>query len=87
MPVVLEAGPCSLDQRHPATGALLATYAYKDVEAVVPVSDYPGGFIVICGRFGRMVSGGRELGGGGGGGLARLWAMVRRWVCWVRDLC
>ena len=65
MPVVLEAGPCSLDQRHPATGALLATYAYKDVEAVVPVSDYPGGFIVICGRFGRMVSG-----GGGGGEVA-----------------
>ncbi|XP_043196340.1 dnaJ homolog subfamily C member 13-like isoform X3 [Amphibalanus amphitrite] len=54
VPVVLEAGPCSLDQRHPATGALVASYAYKDVEAVVPVSDYPGGFIVICGRFGRM---------------------------------
>ena len=69
MPVVLEAGPCSLDQRLPTTGALLASYPYKDVEAVVPVSDYPGGFVVICGRFGRMVSSGWFLERGWGWGL------------------
>ncbi|XP_037090468.1 dnaJ homolog subfamily C member 13-like isoform X2 [Pollicipes pollicipes] len=53
-PAVLEAGPCSLDQLDAATGAVVASYHYKDVEAVAPVSDYPGGFVVICGRFGRM---------------------------------
>ena len=33
---------------------MLATYFYKDIDALAEVSDYPGGFVVIKANFGRM---------------------------------
>ena len=33
---------------------VLATYFYKDIDALAEVSDYPGGFVVIKANFGRM---------------------------------
>lgn len=48
-PVVLEVTPCSIDQLDAATGAPLASYMYKDIEALVPVSDIPGGLCIqVC---------------------------------------
>ena len=61
--VVLVCGPTGLEQKDPGSNKLLATYFYKDIEAVAEVSDYPGGFVVIKSQFGRMhmfASEGRE---------------------------
>ena len=48
------AGPTGLEQKDPSNNKLLATYSYKDIEAIAEVSDYPGGFVVIKSQFGRM---------------------------------
>jgi len=47
--------PCSLNQLDPTTDHVLASYYYKDIEGMAEVKDYPGGFVVVCGGFGRMV--------------------------------
>lgn len=49
--VVLEVTPCSIDQLDAATGAPLASYMYKDIESLVPVSDIPGGLCIQVGSF------------------------------------
>ncbi|XP_071522873.1 dnaJ homolog subfamily C member 13 isoform X2 [Panulirus ornatus] len=53
-PVILEVTPCSVDQLDAATGSPLASYMYKDIEALVPVSDIPGGLCIQSGGFGRL---------------------------------
>ena len=60
---MLVAGPIGLEQKDPSSNKLLATYYYKDIDAVAEVSDYPGGFVIIKSQFGRMhmfASEGRE---------------------------
>lgn len=54
LPVLLEVTPYSLDQLDPATNTVLASYAFKDFEGICTVSDYPGGFVIVCGGFGRL---------------------------------
>ncbi|KAJ8881311.1 hypothetical protein PR048_017792 [Dryococelus australis] len=54
LPIMLEVTACSLDQLDPSTGAFLASYYYKDIEGMADVKDYPGGFVIVCGGFGRM---------------------------------
>lgn len=54
LPVVLEITPYSLDQLDPATNMVLASYCFKDFEGLVTVKDYPNGFVVVCGGFGRL---------------------------------
>ncbi|KAK7873572.1 hypothetical protein R5R35_009276 [Gryllus longicercus] len=54
LPVLLEVTPFSLDQLDPTTNAVLASYFYKDIEGMAEIKDYPGGFVVVCGGFGRM---------------------------------
>lgn len=44
--MVLEVTPCSVDQLDAATGTPLASYMFKDIEALVPVSDIPGGLCI-----------------------------------------
>ncbi|XP_064091603.1 dnaJ homolog subfamily C member 13-like [Macrobrachium nipponense] len=44
--VVLEVTPCSVDQLDPTTGAPLTSYMFKDIEALVPISDLPGGICI-----------------------------------------
>ncbi|KAK4884053.1 hypothetical protein RN001_000324 [Aquatica leii] len=54
LPVVLEITPYSLDQLDPATNHVLASYCFKDFEGICTISDYPGGFVIVCGGFGRL---------------------------------
>ncbi|GFG28396.1 hypothetical protein Cfor_00863 [Coptotermes formosanus] len=54
LPVMLEVTPCSLNQLDLATNHILASYYYKDIEGMAEVKDYAGGFVVVCGGFGRM---------------------------------
>lgn len=54
LPVLLEITPYSLDQLDPTTSRVLASYYFKDFEGLAMVSDYPGGFVVVCGGFGRL---------------------------------
>ena len=51
---MLVAGPTGLEQKDPSSNKLLASYFYKDIDAVAEVSDYPGGFVIIKSQFGRM---------------------------------
>lgn len=51
---MLEVTPYSLDQLDPATNVVLASYCYKDFEGLVTMKDYPNGFLVVCGGFGRL---------------------------------
>lgn len=53
-PVVLEVTPCSVEQLDATTGAPLASYMFKDIEALVPVTGLPGGLCIQCGGFGRL---------------------------------
>lgn len=55
LPVVLEINQGSLDQKDPTSGQILASYHYKDIQGIVTVSDYPGGFVVMYDSFNRMV--------------------------------
>ncbi|XP_049787278.1 dnaJ homolog subfamily C member 13 [Schistocerca cancellata] len=54
LPVMLEVKPYSVDQLDPTTKHVLASYYYKDIEGMADVCDYPGGFVIVCGGFGRM---------------------------------
>lgn len=46
--------PYSLDQLDPATNLVLASYCYKDFEGIATMKDYPNGFVIVCGGFGRL---------------------------------
>ncbi|XP_012285401.1 dnaJ homolog subfamily C member 13 isoform X2 [Orussus abietinus] len=54
LPVVLEVTSCSLDQLDPATNMVLASYYYKDFEGLATMKDYPDGFVIVYGGFGRL---------------------------------
>ncbi|XP_060515817.1 dnaJ homolog subfamily C member 13 [Cylas formicarius] len=54
LPVLLEVTPYSLDQLDPTTSSVLASYHFKDFEGICTISDYPGGFVIVCGGFGRL---------------------------------
>ncbi|KAK0084129.1 hypothetical protein PV325_007587 [Microctonus aethiopoides] len=54
LPVVLEVTPHSLDQLDPATNMVLASYCYKDMEGLGTMKDYPDGFVIVSGGFGRL---------------------------------
>ncbi|XP_023012432.2 receptor mediated endocytosis 8 isoform X1 [Leptinotarsa decemlineata] len=54
LPVILEVTSFSLDQLDPTTNEILASYHFKDFEGICTVSDYPGGFVIVCGGFGRL---------------------------------
>ncbi|CAG4947862.1 unnamed protein product [Colias eurytheme] len=54
LPVVLEVGPCSLEQLDPATHTLLANYPYNDIQGLLPVRDVPGGFVIALGGYSRL---------------------------------
>ncbi|XP_071508513.1 dnaJ homolog subfamily C member 13-like [Diadema antillarum] len=52
--VVLEVTPCSIDQKDIASGRVICSYYYKDIEGFTQVSDYPGGFAIAQGGFSRL---------------------------------
>ncbi|XP_018321035.1 dnaJ homolog subfamily C member 13 isoform X1 [Agrilus planipennis] len=54
LPVVLEVTPYSLDQLDATTNHVLSSYCYKDFEGICMISDYSGGFVIVCGGFGRL---------------------------------
>ncbi|GAB6018577.1 DnaJ sub C member 13 [Chamberlinius hualienensis] len=54
LPVVLEVSESSLNQREPTTNKLLVAYNYKDMESVIELSNYQGGFVIKHGGFGRL---------------------------------
>lgn len=54
LPVVLEVTPASIDQLDPTSHKVVASYCYKDIEAVADVEHCPGGFVIVCGGFSRM---------------------------------
>nr|XP_022914945.1 dnaJ homolog subfamily C member 13 [Onthophagus taurus] len=54
LPVILEVTPYSLDQLDPTTSLVLASYYFKDFEGICTMSDHPGGFVIVCGGFGRL---------------------------------
>ncbi|CAB3251111.1 unnamed protein product [Arctia plantaginis] len=54
LPIVLEVGPCALDQLDPSTHTLLASYPYCDVQGILPVRDVPGGFVLAVGGYSRL---------------------------------
>ncbi|XP_046378006.2 dnaJ homolog subfamily C member 13-like [Haliotis rufescens] len=54
VPVILEVNQGSLDQIHPATNQVLASYDYNNIEGLTQVSDVPGGVAIISGGFSRL---------------------------------
>ncbi|CAG5029931.1 unnamed protein product [Parnassius apollo] len=54
LPIVLEVGPCSLEQLDPSTHTLLASYPYCDIQGILPVRDVPGGFVLAVGGYSRL---------------------------------
>ncbi|XP_026320399.1 dnaJ homolog subfamily C member 13 [Hyposmocoma kahamanoa] len=54
LPVVLEVGPCSLEQLDPSTHTLLASYPYCEIQGILPVKDVPGGFVLAVGGYSRL---------------------------------
>ncbi|KAB0803499.1 hypothetical protein PPYR_00469 [Photinus pyralis] len=54
LPVMLEITPYSLDQLDPTTNHVLASYCFKDFEGICQIADCTGGFVVVCGGFGRL---------------------------------
>ncbi|XP_045490709.1 dnaJ homolog subfamily C member 13 isoform X1 [Pieris rapae] len=54
LPIVLEVGPCSLEQLDPSTHTLLASYPYNDIQGILPVKDVPGGFVIALGGYSRL---------------------------------
>lgn len=54
LPVVLEVTPCSLDQLDPTTNTVLASYSYKDIDGIIAISDYDGGFVLAYGGWSRL---------------------------------
>lgn len=55
LPVTINVTPISIDQLDTATAQVLASYRYKDIEAIQNVEDIPGGFVIISRPYGRMV--------------------------------
>jgi len=53
--VTINITPISIDQLDTATAQVLASYRYKDIEAIQHVEDIPGGFVIISRPYGRMV--------------------------------
>ncbi|KAJ0173970.1 hypothetical protein K1T71_010116 [Dendrolimus kikuchii] len=54
LPVVLEVGPCALEQLDPSTHTLLASYPYCDIQGILPVGDVAGGFVLAVGGYSRL---------------------------------
>ncbi|CAH0401433.1 unnamed protein product [Chilo suppressalis] len=54
LPIVLEVGPCALDQLDPSTHTLLASYPYCDIQGILEVRDVPGGFVLAVGGYSRL---------------------------------
>ncbi|XP_034835382.1 dnaJ homolog subfamily C member 13 isoform X1 [Maniola hyperantus] len=54
LPIVLEVGPCSLEQLDPSTHTLLASYPYSDIQGILQVRDIPGGFVLAVGGYSRL---------------------------------
>ncbi|XP_041984743.1 dnaJ homolog subfamily C member 13 isoform X2 [Aricia agestis] len=54
LPVVLEVGPCSLEQLDPSTHSQLASYPYHDIHGILPVRDVVGGFVLAIGGYSRL---------------------------------
>ena len=55
LPVLLEVGPAAIEQKDITSGNIMASYDYKDIEKLTPVSDCDGGFVIISSDFGRQV--------------------------------
>lgn len=53
---MLEVTASALNQLDLATNAVLASYSYIDIQGFSEVRDYPGGFVIICAEFSRMVN-------------------------------
>nr|XP_024215378.1 dnaJ homolog subfamily C member 13 [Halyomorpha halys] len=54
LPILLDITPATLNQLDTATNVILASYLYKDIEAIYDVSDINFGFVVVMKQFGRM---------------------------------
>ncbi|XP_035216788.1 dnaJ homolog subfamily C member 13-like isoform X2 [Stegodyphus dumicola] len=54
LPVLLELGPASIEQKDVTSGSVITAYDYKDIEKLVLVSDREGGFVIVCSEFGRQ---------------------------------
>ncbi|KAL0869621.1 hypothetical protein ABMA27_005874, partial [Loxostege sticticalis] len=54
LPVVLEVGPCALEQLDPSTHTLLASYPYCDIQGLLQVRDVPGGIVLAVGGYSRL---------------------------------
>ncbi|XP_028165155.1 dnaJ homolog subfamily C member 13-like [Ostrinia furnacalis] len=54
LPVVLEVGPCALEQLDPSTHTLLASYPYHDIQGLLQVRDVPGGIVLAVGGYSRL---------------------------------
>ncbi|KAF8773591.1 DnaJ subfamily C member 13 like protein [Argiope bruennichi] len=54
LPVILELGPASIIQKDATSGNEIASYDYKNIEKLVPISDREGGFVIVCNEFGRQ---------------------------------
>lgn len=53
MPITLRVGTFALQQLDTITRRVVGTYAFKDIQGLFEVSDYPGGFCLQMGSFGR----------------------------------
>ncbi|XP_076044368.1 receptor mediated endocytosis 8 isoform X2 [Oratosquilla oratoria] len=54
VPCILEVTPCSIEQIDPSSGSPLASYMFRDIEALHPSTDIPGGLCIQSGGFGRL---------------------------------
>ncbi|XP_028029747.1 dnaJ homolog subfamily C member 13 isoform X2 [Bombyx mandarina] len=54
LPIVLEVGPCALEQLDPSTHTQLAFYPYCDIQGILPVRDVAGGFMLAVGGYSRL---------------------------------
>ncbi|XP_059089728.1 dnaJ homolog subfamily C member 13-like [Tigriopus californicus] len=52
--VLLQAAPHALQQRDPATKALLSSHFYRNIKHLYDVPDFPGGFVIQEHDFGRL---------------------------------
>ena len=48
--VVLEVTPRGIEQLHPSSGAVIASYHFVDMDSLVPVSDIAGGIAIKVGN-------------------------------------
>ena len=52
--LILEVSVCGIQQIDPIKQSIITTYYYKDIDNLIPVSDYSGGFIISYGGFNRF---------------------------------